>query len=270
MEFKPAKCPNCGGNLQVPPDLKTAKCMYCGTNFLIEQAIKLAGVKINLDNLFILADTARDTSNYKEAYNYYTRILEVDSDNYKAWYGKAISAGWQSTPDNLRLQEAVKGIEIAISKTPNDKIEFLKKEASADLNNLANANFKLAFKNIFNNMNEENYRKFIRFSKYIVSTFELSFKYDPNDKKILDNIIHVIKTYTTIFTSQGKSFSLSNRILKEEERYLLQTKERIKQLDPNYLKKPKHLNTRYISIGNIIFISVIFILIGLFVWFQNH
>jgi tetratricopeptide (TPR) repeat protein len=105
MEFKPAKCPSCGGNLQVPPDMKTAKCMYCGGDFIIEDAIKLAMGQVNIDNLFELADAAKNIGNYIEAYNYYTRILEADSNNYKAWYGKALSAGWQSSTGNPRLQE---------------------------------------------------------------------------------------------------------------------------------------------------------------------
>lgn len=32
MSFKPAKCPNCAGDIQVPEDRDTVKCIYCGSD----------------------------------------------------------------------------------------------------------------------------------------------------------------------------------------------------------------------------------------------
>lgn len=32
MSFKPAKCPNCAGELQLPEDRDTVKYMYCGSD----------------------------------------------------------------------------------------------------------------------------------------------------------------------------------------------------------------------------------------------
>ena len=43
MNFKPAICPSCGGNLQVPDNLTTVKCMYCGVDVIVQNAIKLSG-----------------------------------------------------------------------------------------------------------------------------------------------------------------------------------------------------------------------------------
>jgi DNA-directed RNA polymerase subunit RPC12/RpoP len=42
MTFKAAKCPNCGGALQVPNDRTTVKCMYCGVDIVVQEAIQLA------------------------------------------------------------------------------------------------------------------------------------------------------------------------------------------------------------------------------------
>ncbi|MEI6155576.1 MAG: hypothetical protein WCQ90_15995, partial [Deltaproteobacteria bacterium] len=71
--FKAAKCPSCDGDIQVPDDRNTVKCMYCGNDIVIREAIKSAVSEINLDNIFILAGEALNSSNYSEAYHYYTK-----------------------------------------------------------------------------------------------------------------------------------------------------------------------------------------------------
>lgn len=43
MNFKPAICPSCSGNLQIPNNLKIVKCMYCGLDVIVQEAIQLAG-----------------------------------------------------------------------------------------------------------------------------------------------------------------------------------------------------------------------------------
>lgn len=46
MTFKAAKCPSCGGTLQVPDDRLTVKCMYCGVDVIVRDAIRLAGRRV--------------------------------------------------------------------------------------------------------------------------------------------------------------------------------------------------------------------------------
>jgi DNA-directed RNA polymerase subunit RPC12/RpoP len=90
MTFKPAKCPNCAGDLQVPEDRDSVKCMYCGSDIVVREAIKLAG-GINVDNLLKLAKDAQASEMISEAYDYFTKVLEYDSSNVDAWIGKGIT-----------------------------------------------------------------------------------------------------------------------------------------------------------------------------------
>jgi DNA-directed RNA polymerase subunit RPC12/RpoP len=78
MKFEAAKCPNCGGELQLPRDKVSAKCLYCGSDIVVREAIQGAAVA-NVGNLLKLADAASSAGNYEEAYNYYTKVLEFDS-----------------------------------------------------------------------------------------------------------------------------------------------------------------------------------------------
>src|SRR5439155_1764166 len=75
--FVAAKCPSCGGDLQVPTNRDQVKCMYCGGTVVTRQAIQLVS-GVNVENFIELAKAAMDANNPKEAYDYYTKVLEHD------------------------------------------------------------------------------------------------------------------------------------------------------------------------------------------------
>lgn len=122
MEFKAAKCPSCHGQLMVPDNKDFVECNYCGTNIKVRDAIVIytdtytSGIsrKSKTENLFYLAEQAFKAGNYKEAYDYYNKILESDTSSPAGWYGKAKAAGYLSTPENNRLDEAVSHFKKAV------------------------------------------------------------------------------------------------------------------------------------------------------------
>jgi tetratricopeptide (TPR) repeat protein len=116
--FVAAKCPSCGGDLQVPDDRDHVKCMYCGGAVIIRQAIQLAS-GVNVPNLMALAGAAAAAQNPKEAYDYYTKVLEYDPRNSEAWFGKGESAGWMSTVAQLRTPEMIAALTNALKYAPD-------------------------------------------------------------------------------------------------------------------------------------------------------
>src|SRR4029453_7604734 len=101
MEFKPAQCPPCGGSLQVPDDRLTVNCMYCGATVVVRDAIHAAAAA-TVPNLLKLAHAAAQSSNHKEAYDYFTRVLELDGSNTDAWAGRAEAVGRLSGQHTFR------------------------------------------------------------------------------------------------------------------------------------------------------------------------
>ena len=128
MEFRDAKCPNCGGALQLPDNLKTAKCIYCGTDITVRDAINAAGP--SAENLLKRALFAAEANNLEEAYDYYTRVLEYDPQNYVAQLGKAEMAGRLSTKSRFREEELIRGAEEAVAVAPDDKKESVRRQAA--------------------------------------------------------------------------------------------------------------------------------------------
>lgn len=134
MEFKAAICPNCGGDLRVPEDKKVLKCMYCGRDIVVEEAINKA--QPSLENYLTLAKSAKDSKNYKEAYDYYNKVLELNPPHYEAWLGKAESAGWQTSVKNFRIQEIITCFEKGIKFCPYMNKDAVKKKSVTCINNI--------------------------------------------------------------------------------------------------------------------------------------
>ena len=62
-----------------------------------------------------MANNAVGSGNYKEAYNYYTKVVEVEPENWRAIFGKGKSAAWQSTLSNIRATELYQAVNQALA-----------------------------------------------------------------------------------------------------------------------------------------------------------
>lgn len=113
VQFVPANCPVCGGELRVPNNLETVKCIYCGHDILIQNNLVIEK-KQNTDRLLDLAQSAEESRNYQQAYQYYSQVLEQDSNIAKAWVGKGISAGYMSSLKSQKISEAITCIKRGI------------------------------------------------------------------------------------------------------------------------------------------------------------
>lgn len=126
IEFIPAICPSCGGELRVPENHETIKCMYCGVDiFLASQ--KKNDNKPSLETITNLARHAFEGRNYIEAYRYYSMALEEAPDNAFIWAGKGVSSAWQSNISVSHFDEAIHCVQEAIRlgfRNNKDWLEF--------------------------------------------------------------------------------------------------------------------------------------------------
>ena len=129
MEFKPATCPACGGQLQIPDDRETVKCMYCGCDIVVRDVLHIQA-HANVGNLMTLAATAQEGGNVDEAYKYYTQVLEYEGSNSAAWFGKAEAAGWSSSLAQPRIAEMVTCFESAIQYSSTEERANVAKNAA--------------------------------------------------------------------------------------------------------------------------------------------
>jgi len=247
MTFKAAICPSCGGQLQVPDDRDSVKCMYCGTDIIVRQAIQ-AGSGINIGNYLELAVTATKAGNYQEAYDYYSKVLEIDITNPEAWFGKGRSAGWLSTLKNIRFAEMISGFQNAITNISGKDKNDLQLQCSSVAYQVASSYHENSRDIILQYASVENaWEAYLNQSTEIINLLEFANSLAPNNLEIIERIIQICKeniegiNYTvTVHTSSGTPIPLTKvrslsaeyeKVLKEKmEHYTIL----FKQIDPSY------------------------------------
>ena len=132
-------------------------CQVCGTKYSVEEAKKMmiegsvdvSGSTVKVDNsaaaknYFMMAESAIYAKNYEETEKYSTKVIEIDPENYKAWFMKGKSAGWQSTLARERMEESVQCFSKAVGCAPKDKLEELRMNINCEFKELAFAWFAL-------------------------------------------------------------------------------------------------------------------------------
>lgn len=81
-----------------------------------------------IENYLQMAKSADEFNNNEEAENYCNKILEIDPKNYTALILKGKLVLWQSSLDNLRLDEGVRWLTLGIENVPNSKKDDIVKE----------------------------------------------------------------------------------------------------------------------------------------------
>lgn len=103
MSLVPAKCPECGGNINIDPDKKAAICEYCRQPFIVQEAInnfnstyiitnnvtnEIKAENINVyesnakaENLLKRVRQLADDRKWERALEYCEQVLALDPDN---------------------------------------------------------------------------------------------------------------------------------------------------------------------------------------------
>jgi len=207
LDFKPAQCPNCGGELQVPNGMDKAKCMYCGSEIVVKKAIELAAGKINIDSIVDLANTSFKLADYKEAYDYYNKVLEIDSKNYKAFWGKVLCSGWlKDDLMDIMFTETIELIQQAISKAPKKEKTNLLTTAMENLYDLVMVKYNDSVKNLNKEITSNNYDIFIKCSEKAIKSIDILNNYFDNRKSILENKLKIYNNYMKSFITNKPKY----------------------------------------------------------------
>ncbi len=115
--MKALVCELCGGN-DLVKDGGYFVCQSCGTKYTVEEAKKMmiegtvnvqGTVKVDRSsesrNILRNADSTFEVSNYKEAFDLYSQVLNNDPDNTHAILYRALSSAWQSTVKDCHIVE---------------------------------------------------------------------------------------------------------------------------------------------------------------------
>jgi hypothetical protein len=189
VEFVPAQCPNCSGQLQLPKNRPAVKCMYCGADIAVPSALSNSQ---STANLLELARTAQFSGNQEEAYRYFTKVLESDPCHCEAWLGKGIAAGWQSTLANVRLAEMCVAIGKAMELSDEGSRTELATRAADGAGSAAIAIWRLSWEhtNQFAGV-EGTWGEHLDRSAQALDVLRLAHEWVPQSESILESIVHI-------------------------------------------------------------------------------
>lgn len=150
--------------------------MYCSFDIIVRDAVN--AVQVNVENLLRLATSAQEAKNYQEAYDYFTKALEYDADNYIAQFGKGLCAAKLSTPEKFRFEELKTGIVNGVNNAPADKKAELKAQAVKELDRVCHqtVNFRGLKKPLLQN-------------KQIIESLEIMHSFEPQNVELLTKLI---------------------------------------------------------------------------------
>ena len=129
-------------------------CKGCGTSYTMEEAKQMAMASLpkaapapepvdhtkTIENYLSLAASARDAGNNAEAENYANKVLELDTNNVKAYLIKAEAVGWQSTVGNPRLNETASCYRSALLYADEEEAPAIKETAKSVIHDLNRSN----------------------------------------------------------------------------------------------------------------------------------
>ena len=161
MPLVPAKCTNCGGDIQLDESKEKGFCLHCGSQVIVQDAIKKMQVQVEgvvqvegiakAEGLLKIAKDTYDDGNHEAAYDLFTKVLTLDPTNEIAQLYRGLSAGWMSTLKSPRYSESINAAKRAIesayaSKGPTDEFYAFTNLVLVENNKIINAVFSIASK----------------------------------------------------------------------------------------------------------------------------
>jgi DNA-directed RNA polymerase subunit RPC12/RpoP len=119
-----AKCPTCGAILNIQKG-GTVRCEYCGNNFIFKESY--GGKTRAIRNYYDLAYAAQEIGDDAGAYKYFTKVLELDSTEALAWFGKAYAALRSSDASLAGIKEVIALFKRVLPNAASEEEEQLQK-----------------------------------------------------------------------------------------------------------------------------------------------
>ena len=210
MEFLAAKCPSCGGDIQLPKGVEFAKCMYCGSDVNVQRAVQAHKGTVNLENIRELAKDAAVGGNYVEAYRHAGTLLEHNPKDSDALLIKGEAAGMQSTLAAHRLGELIQCVQKAVEVAPED--DAIRARAVLAIMSVGGAFHNLARGHLGEFPNHDTWGQYIGWLLETKALYTIALDMNAGDKvraallhRIIELYRYLLEGYTgSMFTGSGE------------------------------------------------------------------
>jgi DNA-directed RNA polymerase subunit RPC12/RpoP len=223
MQLISAKCPDCGADIKIPEGNTTLVCEYCGGNILVTDVLGSTSV---MQNCMMLAFSAMESGNYKDAYDHFNRAIEIDLKNPNAWFGKAVCTGLTGKFSDDVFGKMINLFENAFNYAPVDKKSNLKKNAAAEIVKVirkSSTRIKFACDLISFKVDAEFSSivsdELTKFKETVIKTVQKAVGYDPANKEVTELLDEIISG--KFFTPEQENQKETKEILYSGENKLV-------------------------------------------------
>jgi tetratricopeptide (TPR) repeat protein len=145
-----------------------------------------------MQNCMMLAYSALERKNYKDAYDHFNRAIEIDIKNPNAWFGKAVCEGRIGKIGENSIGQMVDMFESSIMYAPDDKKNNFRKNASAEIVKVIRESADmiqlacelLVFKEDDDKLNSDLSNEITNLKENVKKTVEKAQEYDPDNKDV--------------------------------------------------------------------------------------
>lgn len=253
IELLSVSCSCCGAKLDSFQGKEEVKCDFCDN---VTRIIRPVSVNIsegidsskidNFNNLIKIMEQSMIAENYKEAYEYCNKALEIDPSCGTLWENKAICCFWLRT-DNDIIESQAKEISTYLIAAKNNDPNSATYDSTAG--NLAfNLYFAAWYRYLlfgydvadektgeFDSYSSKAYKKIISY----IGMMELAFDISPNELYLTEPINEFSNLKKVIWINSNKKGELVNAIdinqlgtnpIKLRERFII----KMKKINPSY------------------------------------
>ena len=149
MALISAICPDCKEAIKLDDAKSYGFCLNCGAKILIGALAKDSSYNSGpsqhvMENYLQLAVNAKASGNNAQCEEYCNKVIELDSSNVVAWTLKGSSAGWQSSLNNIRVDEMLLSFGKAIQYSPDSTVtQKIREQAEKEFRDVWLAVFSL-------------------------------------------------------------------------------------------------------------------------------
>jgi hypothetical protein len=213
------KCNSCGANQEINSD---SNCSFCESEIKIENAKDFFETAINSEtgNLLTIADAALEASNYKEAIEYYNRVIEKQIASPDAWLGKGVATLLSSTIGEIKTNEAINHWKNSIKYAENQK--FLQKRIAKIINNSI-VSFYPALERHYGEFKdvEGTYAQFVERFLQLESALTFALTIDENNLALLESGYNLCQKVLSAYSRKNNKDSKYRGLDKETKETLV-------------------------------------------------
>ncbi len=203
MELKAARCPSCGGDLNIPEGVDYVECPFCGIDVKVRDMVSH---ELDSKSLIELAGHALNTGNYKSALDYYSYVLDKEPGNPFAILGKIKATVRHDWDSGDRKTSGVKEFILEnLSKIDEDKRSMYADNISTFICGLYDEEIK-KYKDDIDMISKAN-----EFVKPLMYMLETAYDINPADEKTVMTILD----YCMVL--RGVNTTAVGSVLKEEK-----------------------------------------------------